>query len=188
MAWPACSAFLRQESGSNPCRHVEAIRRRRQFRDEQDRSQHPLLDVAPFRRISAASARRRCHVPASAWPCACSDRPEWRRQEHHDQYDQRRPDAKFGTHRLSWQRNRRAESHGICRRGIGRTFQNLRLFAGLSVLENVLLGQHCRMKNGFWVVVLRYRNSPGRGGRERDRASAILDILGLRELAQVAGR
>ena len=47
-----------------------------------------------------------------------------------------------------------AESHGICRLGIGRTFQNLRLFAGLSVLENVLLGQHCRMKNGFWASLL----------------------------------
>jgi len=40
--------------------------------------------------------------------------------------------------------------HAICERGIGRTFQNLRLFGELSVLDNVLVGRHSRMRNGFW--------------------------------------
>ncbi len=39
--------------------------------------------------------------------------------------------------------------HAICNLGMGRTFQNLRLFADLSVLDNVMLGRHSRMKNGF---------------------------------------
>ena len=38
--------------------------------------------------------------------------------------------------------------------GLGRTFQNLRLFAGMSVLDNVLVGRHCRTRAGLvraWI-------------------------------------
>jgi branched-chain amino acid transport system permease protein len=79
-----------------------------------------------------------------------------------------------------------AESHAICRLGIGRTFQNLRLFAGLSVLENVLLGQHCRMKNGFWASLLALPSSRREEAAAGDRAWAILDVVGLTELATSA--
>ena len=53
-----------------------------------------------------------------------------------------------------------ARPHAIC--VLGRSFQNLRLFGELSVLDNVLLGRHSRMTNGFWVSLL---GLPGaRGG------------------------
>ena len=76
-----------------------------------------------------------------------------------------------------------AESHAICRLGIGRTFQNLRLFAGLSVLENVLLGRHCRMKNGFWSSLFALPSSRREEAAAQERAWTILDVLGLTDLA-----
>ena len=39
--------------------------------------------------------------------------------------------------------------HAITALGIGRTFQNIRLFSQMSALENVLVGMHCRLRSGI---------------------------------------
>src|SRR5262249_61352611 len=65
-----------------------------------------------------------------------------------------------------------------------RTFQTLGFFAGLSVLENVLPGQHCRMKNGFWTSLFALPLAHREEAAANARALSILDTLGLRELAQ----
>lgn len=72
-------------------------------------------------------------------------------------------------------------SHRICELGVARTFQNLRLFKDLTVLDNVLLGSHSRMKNGF------FRSLLGLGGREEAAARVrALDILRFVDLADLA--
>jgi branched-chain amino acid transport system ATP-binding protein len=48
--------------------------------------------------------------------------------------------------------------HSIAIRGVGRTFQNVRLFGNMSVIENVMVGQHCRTRSGFWKVLFRTRH------------------------------
>ena len=45
--------------------------------------------------------------------------------------------------------------HQIIKKGIARTFQNIRLFSNMTCLENVMAGQHCRSKEGTWSSVFR---------------------------------
>src|SRR5713226_6162482 len=45
--------------------------------------------------------------------------------------------------------------HAVTQRGIGRTFQNIRLFRQMSALENVLVGMHSRLKGGVFASILR---------------------------------
>ena len=45
--------------------------------------------------------------------------------------------------------------HAITELGIGRTFQNIRLFAQMTALENVLVGMHCRLNSGIFGSILR---------------------------------
>lgn len=72
-----------------------------------------------------------------------------------------------------------AEPHAICALGVGRTFQNLRLFADLSVLVNVMLGRHSRMRNGFWSSLLALPQSRREEAAARAHSLQLLDLLGL---------
>ncbi|WP_063762801.1 ABC transporter ATP-binding protein [Streptomyces sp. NRRL S-1448] len=69
--------------------------------------------------------------------------------------------------------------HLVTKAGIARTFQNIRLFANMTVLENVLVGRHTRTKEGLWSALLR---SPGFKKAERtseERATELLEFIGL---------
>ena len=69
--------------------------------------------------------------------------------------------------------------HEITRKGIARTFQNIRLFKELSVLENVLISQHMLVKSSLFgqtVGLPRYR---GEDKAQYDNAHALLEELGL---------
>ena len=70
-------------------------------------------------------------------------------------------------------------AHAICELGMGRTFQNLRLFGELSVLDNVQLGRHSRMKNGFWSSLLSLPGALRQEAAARQQAMALLQLVGL---------
>jgi branched-chain amino acid transport system ATP-binding protein len=70
--------------------------------------------------------------------------------------------------------------HAVTERGIGRTFQNIRLFQNMTALENTLVGMHSRLSGGIVRSVLR---TPGLKREEegaRRRAAELLEFSGLR--------
>jgi branched-chain amino acid transport system permease protein len=95
-----------------------------------------------------------------------------------------KPDA--GTVRLAGADITGLAPHLIVERGIARTFQNLRLFANMTVTDNVLVGTHARTATGALGAVIR----PPRVRREeeaaRRRALSVLAIFGNRLLPRVA--
>jgi branched-chain amino acid transport system ATP-binding protein len=68
----------------------------------------------------------------------------------------------------------------ITKLGIARTFQNLRLFANMTALENVLVGRHCRTREGVISSVLRGPRFHREETESRNRAMELLDFVGLR--------
>jgi branched-chain amino acid transport system ATP-binding protein len=69
--------------------------------------------------------------------------------------------------------------HLVTKAGMARTFQNIRLFANMTVLENVLVGRHTRTKEGLWSALLR---GPGFKKAEKaseTRAMELLEFIGL---------
>jgi branched-chain amino acid transport system ATP-binding protein len=73
----------------------------------------------------------------------------------------------------------RARPDVINRLGVARTFQNIRLFAAMSALENVVVGRHSRMKAGVFGSIVR---TPGVRAEERAvrvRARELLDYVGV---------
>ena len=69
--------------------------------------------------------------------------------------------------------------HDIVELGIGRTFQNIRLFGAMTVLANVMVGQHSRMKASWWGSLLNLRGVREEEERTAARARELLDIVGL---------
>ncbi len=74
----------------------------------------------------------------------------------------------------------------ILRRGLARTFQNIRLFPMLSVLDNVLVGAHSRLRAGPLRAVLRLPATRGEEAAARERATRIVACFGNRLLPRLA--
>jgi branched-chain amino acid transport system ATP-binding protein len=73
--------------------------------------------------------------------------------------------------------------HQVAARGIARTFQNIRLFANLSVLENAMIGRHVRTRAGVLGALLRNRATLAEEAAIERRALALLDYVGIRARA-----
>jgi len=74
--------------------------------------------------------------------------------------------------------------HIRTRLGVARTFQNIRLFEDLSVMDNVLVGLHCRRRTGWWDGMLRLPAYRREERQQSGRAWALLEEVGLEDAAQ----
>jgi branched-chain amino acid transport system ATP-binding protein len=73
--------------------------------------------------------------------------------------------------------------HGIAALGIGRTFQNLALFKTMTVLDNVMVGHHCRMHGGFFANALRLPLVRHEDAATLEKAKNLIRFLGLERVA-----
>ncbi|MCF3962261.1 ABC transporter ATP-binding protein [Streptomyces fuscigenes] len=78
--------------------------------------------------------------------------------------------------------------HLVTKAGIARTFQNIRLFANMTVLENVLIGRHTRTKEGLWSAILRGPGFRNAEAASRARAMELLEFTGLQHKADHLAR
>jgi branched-chain amino acid transport system ATP-binding protein len=69
--------------------------------------------------------------------------------------------------------------HAIVELGIGRTFQNIRLFAQMTALENVLVGMHCRLRGGILGSIVRTPRVRREEREANSRARELLTYCGL---------
>ncbi|MFF5709303.1 ABC transporter ATP-binding protein [Streptomyces sp. NPDC012756] len=78
--------------------------------------------------------------------------------------------------------------HLVTQAGIARTFQNIRLFSNMTVLENVLVGRHTRTKEGLWSALLRGPGFKKAEAESRERAMELLEFVGLAGKAEHLAR
>ncbi|THA65687.1 ABC transporter ATP-binding protein [Streptomyces sp. A0958] len=78
--------------------------------------------------------------------------------------------------------------HLVTKAGIARTFQNIRLFANMTVLENVLVGRHTRTKEGLFSALLRLPGYTKAENGSRERAMELLAFIGLQDKADHLAR
>ena len=74
-------------------------------------------------------------------------------------------------------------AHEIARLGVARTFQNIRLFTDMTVLENVMAAHHLRSRQGLLDAIIGTRRHHAEERETRDRAMALLAIFRLDGLA-----
>lgn len=85
----------------------------------------------------------------------------------------------------SWQRTRHTPVTAV-RRKIARTFQNIRLFRSMTVLENVLVGMHSIAPIHPLATILRTRRFRAQEAQQQQRARELLDFVGLAGLEDTA--
>ncbi len=96
------------------------------------------------------------------------------------------PDA--GSFELGGKPYKPSAVHEVAKQGIARTFQNIRLFAEMTALENVMVGRHVRTHSGLLGAIFR---TPGFKSEERaiaERAQELLDYVGIGRYADFRAR
>ena len=96
------------------------------------------------------------------------------------------PDA--GEIRFAGVRVSGLKPHEIAHQGIARTFQNIRLFANMTALENVMVGRHLRTRAGVIGAVLRGARTRAEEETIQQRAHELLDYCGVAARANELAR
>ena len=78
--------------------------------------------------------------------------------------------------------------HRVTERGLARTFQNIRLFPDMTVLENVMVARHCRSRAGVLGAVFRDRNTRREEEAIVGRSYEMLQTVGLSEAVNLLAR
>jgi branched-chain amino acid transport system ATP-binding protein len=91
--------------------------------------------------------------------------------------------ADAGSFRFAGRELRGLAPHAIAVAGIARTFQNIRLFANLSALENVMIGRHVRTRAGVIGAILRNKRTLLEESAIVRRGLELLDYVGIRPRA-----
>jgi branched-chain amino acid transport system ATP-binding protein len=76
------------------------------------------------------------------------------------------------------------KQHQVSHAGLGRTFQNIRLFSGLTVAENIMAAMDARARYGFWEGVLRLPPFSREERDNRERVQEFLDAVGISRYAE----
>jgi len=87
------------------------------------------------------------------------------------------PDS--GCVRLRAQMLTGCKPHDVVQHGLARTFQNIRLFANMTALENVMVGRHVRTKAGVLGAILRDHTTQAEEQAMTHRAQELLDYVGI---------
>ena len=78
--------------------------------------------------------------------------------------------------------------HEVAKAGIARTFQNIRLFADMTALENVMVGRHVRTHSGMLGAIFRTAGFRAEEAAIAERAQALLDYVGIGAYAPFKAR
>ena len=78
--------------------------------------------------------------------------------------------------------------HEVAHAGLARTFQNIRLFANLSAIENVMIGRHLRTRAGVLGALFRTRGTRAEEAAIEARAQELLDYVGIGHRANDVAR
>src|SRR5207248_3391206 len=96
------------------------------------------------------------------------------------------PDS--GTFELGGKPYQPTAVHEVAKAGIARTFQNIRLFAEMTALENVMVGRHVRTGSGLIGAVLRTPKFKAEERQIADRAQELRECVGSGKYAEFKAR
>ena len=96
------------------------------------------------------------------------------------------PDS--GTFELGGKPYKPSAVHEVAKAGIARTFQNIRLFAEMTALENVMVGRHVRTRSGLIGAVFRTPGFKSEEAAIAARAQELLDYVGIGRFAEYRAR